>query len=261
MEGGVAMQETFYTIPGCPVSIAQVSDLHERPYDAVLASLNRNRPDLICITGDFFYGFPVETGLKVEASGVLPFFSACAQLAPCFVSLGNHEWLIMPEDIAHIKETGVHVLDNSFISCNIAGALLTLGGLSSARVSACQLLYKVGYDVRSHDLYYRTDRAVPIVDWLDAYCEQPGYRILLCHHPEYYPRYLKDLDIPLILSGHAHGGQVRIFGQGLFSPGQGLFPKLTSGVTDGRLVISRGLANRQMVPRLFNPTELVYVRG
>ena len=255
------MQETFYTVPGCPVLIAQVSDLHERPYDGVLASLRRNRPYLICITGDFFFGRPVQTGFKAEAAGVLPFFSACASLAPCFVSLGNHEWMIQPEDITLIYETGARVLDNTFTAFDIGGTHLTFGGLSSARVSACQLLYKVGFDVRSHSLYYRTDRAVPIVDWLDAFCAAPGYRVLLCHHPEYYPRYLKDRDIPLILSGHAHGGQVRIFGQGLYSPGQGVLPKLTSGIKDGRLIISRGLANRQKVPRLFNPPEIVYVRA
>ena len=48
---------------------------------------------------------------------------------------------------------------------------------------------------------------------------------------------------------------------GLCAPGQGLFPKLTSGVTDGHLIISRGLSNCQIVPRVFNPTEIVYIHG
>ena len=99
----------------------------------------------------------------------------------------------------------------------------------------------------------------PELTWLDGFCAEPGYHILLCHHPEYYPRWLRERPIELILSGHAHGGQVRILGQGLYAPGQGVLPKLTSGVTEGRLVISRGLANCQRVPRLFNPPELVYV--
>ena len=192
---------------------------------------------------------------------MLPFFSACAGIAPCFVSLGNHEWMIQPEDIALIKQTGVQILDNSFVPCDIAQAQLTIGGLSSARVSACQRLQRAGYDLHNSKLYTRAAKAVPDIGWLDAFCAAPGYRILLCHHPEYYPGYLKGFDIPLILSGHAHGGQVRLFGQGLFAPGQGIFPKLTSGLKDGRLVVSRGLANPQRVPRLFNPPELVYVQG
>ena len=255
------MQESFYSIPGCPCSIALISDLHEAPFEAVLASLRKNRPSLICVAGDFLIGRLPKEALKVCEAGLLPFFSACASLAPCFVSLGNHEWLIMPEDIVLIDETGVKLLDNTFVCRDIAGAQLVLGGLSSARVSASQRLRKTGYDLRASDLYVHTAKAPPVLDWLDAYCAAPGYHILLSHHPEYYPRWLKDRDIPLILSGHAHGGQVRLFGHGLFSPGQGLFPKLTNGITDGRLVISRGLANCQKVPRLFNPTEIVYVQG
>jgi len=255
------MQETFYTIPGCPVRIAQVSDLHELPYGAVLTSLEKHRPDLICVTGDFFFGVLSETGTKAEDAGVLPFFAACAALAPCFVSLGNHEWMIQPKDFTLINGTGVKLLDDEFVSCVIAGAPLVIGGLTSARVTACRRLQQASFDLHDANLYTRTAKAMPELGWLDAYCAAPGYRILLCHHPEYYPRYLKGRDIPLILSGHAHGGQVRLFGQGLYAPGQGIFPQLTSGVKDGRLVISRGLGNRQRVPRLFNPPELVYVQG
>jgi len=255
------MQETFYTVPGCPVLIAQVSDLHERPYDGVLASLRRNRPDLICITGDFFFGRPVQTGFKAEAAGVLPFFSACASLAPCFVSLGNHEWMIQPEDFALINGTGAKLLDNAFVSCRMAAAKLVIGGLTSGRVTACDRLQRASFSLLDANRYTRKAKSVPLLTWLDAYCAAPGYHILLCHHPEYYPRYLKGRDIPLILSGHAHGGQVRLLGQGLFAPDQGILPRLTSGVKDGRLVISRGLANHKFVPRLFNPTEIVYVSG
>lgn len=100
----------------------------------------------------------------------------------------------------------------------------------------------------------------PNVRWLDEFSRIRGYKILLCHHPEYYDRYIKKLPIDLVLSGHAHGGQIRLFGHGLFAPGQGVFPKYTSGIYDNRLVVSRGLANTaKVVPRLWNETELVYI--
>ena len=67
------------------------------------------------------------------------------------------------------------------------------------------------------------------------------------------------MPIDLTLSGHAHGGQIRLLGQGLFAPGQGVLPRYTSGVYEGRLIVSRGLANTTFVPRLFNPTEMVYI--
>lgn len=58
-------------------------------------------------------------------------------------------------------------------------------------------------------------------------------------------------------------GQIRLFGKGLYAPGQRFFPEFTKGVWMGKngwLVVSAGLANTSsMVPRLFNPTEIVYV--
>lgn len=257
------MQETYYTVPGCPLRLALVSDLHERPFGAVLASLERNRLELICVAGDFLYGRPSATGCKVEEAGVLPFFSACAAMAPCFVSLGNHEWMITDSELALVRETGAVPLNNAYTVLEREGARLVIGGLSSSRLNAYRQFLASGLNSgeatrRTRSRFLRTP---PTHGWLDAYCAESGYHILLCHHPEYYPRYLRERPIELILCGHAHGGQIRLFGQGLFAPGQGLFPKLTSGVTDGRLVVSRGLANCQKIPRLFNPTELVYVSG
>ena len=103
-------------------------------------------------------------------------------------------------------------------------------------------------------------------DWLSEFERQKGYKILLCHHPEYWSLrepYLLSRRIDLVLSGHAHGGQFRFLGQGVYAPGQGWFPKFTSGVhggPNGKLVISCGLSNpARTVPRIFNPTEVVYI--
>ena len=82
----------------------------------------------------------------------------------------------------------------------------------------------------------------------------------MCHHPEYYEWYPIIKSADLVLSGHAHGGQWRFFGRGVYAPGQGLWPKYTKGVYDGRLVVSAGCSNSTTpVPRLFNPSEVVFV--
>ena len=102
----------------------------------------------------------------------------------------------------------------------------------------------------------------PKLEWLSEFEKQDGCRILLCHHPEYYPTYLADRNIDLVFSGHAHGGQWRLFGRGLIAPGQGLFPRLTSGVhpgAHGKLVISRGMGNGTWIPRINNPCEVVII--
>lgn len=257
------MQERFYPVPGCPCPIALVSDLHEAPCGAVLASLRRNRPALICVAGDFLFGRLPKAELKVREAGVLPFFEACSALAPCFVSLGNHEWMLTAADLKLLESCGASVLDNAFTTVTLQGRPLVIGGLTSARVSEYRRELRSGLTPLEANERTRpvgvTRHVPPQLDWLDGFAARPGYRILLCHHPEYYPRWLSGRDIDLILSGHAHGGQVRVFGRGLYSPGQGFLPRLTGGVVDGRLVISRGLANTRRVPRLFNPPELVYI--
>ena len=101
---------------------------------------------------------------------------------------------------------------------------------------------------------------IPDLSMLEGFAAAPGYRLLLCHHPEYFNRYLRPYPIDLIISGHAHGGQWRVFGRGVYAPDQGLFPKYTAGMHENRLIISRGVANSVAgIPRIFNPFEVVTV--
>ena len=217
-------------------NIALVADLHGKPYKRIIDSLNTHHPDFIAIVGDIVNGdndtYPLE------------FFLQCASISQTFFSLGNHERKITDEHIYEINNTGVVVLDNSWITMK----QLVFGGMTSAFVAEWR-------DTHKTVLHY----ANPDYTWLDEYEKEPGFHILLDHHPENYERITKAHPIELILSGHAHGGQIRIFNQGLYAPHQGLFPKYTSGVYDNRLVVSRGLANIKPIPRLWNPTELVFI--
>jgi predicted MPP superfamily phosphohydrolase len=92
-----------------------------------------------------------------------------------------------------------------------------------------------------------------------------AYKILICHRPEIV-KYYTEYGFDLVLSGHTHGGQVRLppLINGLYAPGQGLFPKYSGGVykiEDLSLVVSRGLTTRRpLLPRIFNPPELVVIR-
>ena len=252
------MTETIYHLP-VPATVALLADLHDRPYFSIIQSLSDRRPATICIAGDVVFGDPPKDGnLLIQTQKyVLPFLRACCALAPTFLSLGNHEKAVCGEDLQRIRDTGCVLLDNSWTTYNG----MVLGGLTSHFVLDFRRLRE-----KKHERY--PDRGSeprvikePETGWLEEFERQAGYRILLCHHPEYYPRYLKRRDIDLVLSGHAHGGQWRIGSQGIFAPSQGLFPRLTDGVHDGRLVISRGLSNRAPVPRLNNPPEIVYVQN
>lgn len=264
------MKQTVYRV-AAPVrlTIAVVADLHNgkgnrRAGKAVIDRLKKRRPDLIAIPGDVILGRrPKETQLLTDLQkDALRLVEQCVSIAPTFVSFGNHEWVLCKEDLARLHATGAVVLDNEYV----VWQGIAIGGLTSATVTEYRKFRRrVGgrYPYRSRRL--RASSLVPKTTWLDGFAAYNGYKILLSHHPEYWslqePK-LAGRHIDLVLSGHAHGGQARLFGQGLFAPGQGLLPPFTSGVHQGphgKLVISRGLSNPAPLPRLFNPPELVYV--
>ncbi len=235
---------------------AVVADLHDRPYDRLLPLLRREKPDCILIPGDLTERLSPSVEPDEVSRPGLSLLAECAAIAPTFYSLGNHEIGGCHGALYKAKLTGGTALPPFVLSesweraIRSSGAVLlneawttwhglVIGGLGSGLLAP---------------------RRVPKLDWLEAYTAAPGYKLLLCHHPEYFDRYLRPYDIQMIVSGHAHGGQWRVFGRGVYAPDQHLFPKYTSGVHEGRLVISRGVANSvPWVPRFFNPCELVMV--
>lgn len=90
-----------------------------------------------------------------------------------------------------------------------------------------------------------------------------GFKIALSHHPERVKELKEKISPDLIVAGHAHGGQFRFFGRGVYAPGQGLFPKYTSGmyeVEGTRLLVSRGIGRSRFPFRLNNPPHVPVLR-
>ena len=235
--------------------IALVSDLHDNSPSEVIKALVDSHPDIVAVVGDLTSRLdcaegdlpPNDTGDAARHADAFELLRAAASIAPTYYSLGNHELCghyyrqnvgraCLDSNLDIIERSGAILLDDRFVD-NEDG--IRIGGLTSGHTNA---------DLR------------PKTDWLTGFCDTDRFKLLLSHHPEYYPKYLKTLDIDMILSGHAHGGQIRLFGRGLYAPGQGVLPKYTSGVFDQRLVIGRGLANTGgRIPRLFNRRELVLI--
>ena len=239
---------------GKRMRFAVISDLHSRASTEIgdiITLTAQARPDYILMPGDIFERLD-GTCAEAKEKGLELLRLAC-DLAPVFYSPGNHEnggirsWDVIkwskiksipkyyaPVELDRIFGSGAVFLDDGFvIEDGIA-----FGGLSSGLIN---------------------EGRTPELSWLDEYCALDCPKVLLCHHPEYYKRYLRGKPIDLIVSGHAHGGQWRFFGRGVFAPGQGIFPKYTSGVHDNRLVVSRGLKPSGRIPRIFNDPEVVIV--
>ena len=88
------------------------------------------------------------------------------------------------------------------------------------------------------------------------------FNICLSHRPELIDIYAK-YKLDFVLCGHAHGGQFRFwFIKGVLAPGQGFFPKYTSGFytkLNTLMLVNRGLGNSTIPIRIFNRPELIVV--
>ncbi len=212
-------------------TILQVSDLHNRAYgrdgQELIRTVQSLSYDCIVITGDL-----LDRHLPRRRENGYRFVQAAAGMSPTYCVEGNHEWDIGWERIkGDLLDRGVRVLDNETVSFQReASRLYMIGSNNSATIQDVQALVS-----------------------------QNTCSILLAHHPERIETYART-GVDLVLSGHAHGGQVRLFGRGLFSPDQGVLPRYTSGVyTCGntKLYVSRGAGNHSFLPpRIFNRPEI-----
>ena len=233
-----------------PICAALISDTHGRIIDDLAEAAAEAAPDLILVPGD-----AIETKRPGPPDGIR-MLARLAAVAPVFFSVGNHERALSREQTDGLAEAGIHCVDLSTERFSVRGTQLCIGGVPSASYEngeRCETsLAELLFTPRA-----RAELPQKTVDYIAEFSAEGGAKLLLCHHPEYYRRYLRDCDTGIICAGHAHGGQIRLFGHGLYAPGQGFFPRYTSGVHDGRFVISRGLTNHSFPPRIFNRPELV----
>ena len=229
------------------VRLAVVTDFHSSDNaDDVVAMVASCAPDAVLLVGDLFdddtQNRPTERTLSLMRQ-------LSAQY-PCYYVSGNHEAWTGEMDALYqqTEEAGVKVLRMSSGVLTVRGQRIALCGIPDP--------YEMVFS-GAPDTEEQLRQALKDVDSAD-------FTVLLAHRPELLAKYAQ-FPLDLVVSGHAHGGQVRIPGvlNGLYAPNQGWFPKLAGGAytQDGTtLIVSRGLAVRTRLPRIFNRPEVVLVR-
>lgn len=226
--------------------IAHVSDLHNAQFgennDQLLQALEEAQPDIIAFTGDMV------DGRDPHPERTLAFLQEAVKIAPCYYVTGNHEPRLADCEayLQSVEDTGVILLRSEAVTLERDEQQLNLLGVDDYT-------------------FFPGNNGQQCVDAMIASLEPlagDGYDILLFHRPELVPE-LWELDLELILSGHAHGGQFRLpFLGGLYAPDQGFLPKYDGGVyslEDRTLVLSRGLGNSLFPFRLNNPPEVLII--
>ncbi|MCK8060476.1 MULTISPECIES: metallophosphoesterase [unclassified Fusibacter] len=235
---------TLESLKDKQLRIVQISDLHSTNYGIgqtlLIEMVIDEAPDLIVMTGDIFDDI-------VPNDSTVTLLDGIKRVAPIIYVTGNHE--IWSDDLSTklelLTSRGVHVLHDTDKVIVIGETLVRVVGFDDP--------YAKGY-------LFDGDKSKLSFESKDTPVD---LTILLSHRAELVDVY-KSFDADLSLSGHSHGGQVRIpfLINGLLSPNQGWFPEYAGGVYKvGELshIVSRGLSINERLPRIFNPPELVVV--
>lgn len=225
------------------LKIVHLSDIHfpknRIDPDQLIKETQKADPDVIFLTGDL-----IDRSASVEDVPLAELIRSLSQIAPTYSVSGNHETssrqLDQWNDI--MTENGAVLLENNTHIATLSGEKIAIMGVKDGNQTSMIPLSK---DIKE----------LPI--------------LLLAHRPEFFPSYTTDnpdIQPDVTFSGHAHGGQIRLpFIGGLFAPGQGFFPKYTSGVysssqnADQKLVVSRGIGNSLFPLRINNNPHFIVI--
>ncbi|MFH1315148.1 MAG: metallophosphoesterase [Candidatus Uhrbacteria bacterium] len=217
--------------------VAVISDLHLGPYkkagwvSQVVARTNKLQPDMVWLVGDYIFD-------RAEQAEMLTAISQLEAPLGVYAITGNHDYYDQNVEyvVARLEEQGVKMLRNTSSVIRVGDNGFVLAGVD--------------------DLWYGGNLSQTLQD-LDS--EDPV--VLLAHNPDAVLSEVVLEKADLVVSGHTHGGQIRLPWLGAISDipdllgrdyDQGLFDY--QGIN---LLISSGVSETGPRARLFNPPEIL----
>ncbi len=222
--------------------IVHISDYHNDPVPGLVEEIAHNSPDIIVMTGD------MTDDKHKSARPALELIGRLLKIAPCYIVSGNHD--LWRHDF------------NSYVkSCKDMGAVFLQNETAKILRNNKKILIS-----GMEDMFSKVNIKKTIEEYLEFFYKSEEYQIFLFHRANALD-YVKDFGFDLILSGHMHGGHVRIPGiGGVFSPFSSfaenkkfLFPKYFGGMynsNDCTMIVNRGSGNPTPIPRFFNRPEI-----
>jgi len=229
--------------------IVLLADLHGAEHGdsntRLVRQIEEARPDIIAFAGDMIDRFQPGRSVGKQMETAQTLVRQLVQIAPVYYVTGNHEWDSgeVRELLLMLRENDVEVLQNQYKRLTIGSDSIILAGIDDPGGPA---------DMIKPDAF---------IEGINER-ENPQFLMVMVHRNYNLQQYSR-LGVDLILSGHAHGGMIRLpFTDGLIGPKYELFPTYTSGIytTGGtNMIVSRGLGNHFGWTRFLNNPQVVVV--
>jgi len=235
--------------------ILQLSDLHNSSYgknnNRLLKKINEINPDIIVMTGDM-----VSSNTK-NFDNFFSFSKEISKKYRTYYIMGNHELRMNKTNqekiIASLKDLGIYILDNKKVELTKESDSILLYGLHQPVSTYKNVLKK---STKEDFTLSNLENIFPKLD-------NSRFNIILSHSPFIF-EVLEKWGADLVLSGHVHGGLVRLpLIGGVLSPERTFFPKYDFGeysIGDSKMILSRGLGNGTINLRVFNNPEICLIK-
>lgn len=228
--------------------IALMSDQHNSEFgenNSDLVQMVRDTdPDLILMCGDM---------VNKNDPDVSVVTNLCSQLidtADVYYIIGNHEGVLMYD------ESGYKVPLDQYLT-ELGVKICYTGEYSIEAENSPISFFSISMEEESYEANPDLQKA------FELFTDREEFKIVVSHYPAILYDTLQNADFDLALAGHYHGGQVNVSGKGgLYHKDTGFFPKYYGGIYQldkGQLIVTRGLGNTSVIPRINNRPELVLI--
>lgn len=239
-----------------------LSDLHGYVYGddnkGLIKAIDDVKPDAILCAGDMITATKTKGRVQIDAG--LKLLENLAERYPVYTANGNHEEKIKLYTYIYgnlydryksrLTRSGVKYLENTSVTIQDAG--IRVSGLNLSLDYFKKVIQKKMEDDLMDNMLGKIGSK-----------EQENFQILIAHNPIYFKNYAR-WGADLVVSGHVHGGIVRLpLIGGVISPAIALFPRYDGGKYEqngSSMVLSRGLGTHTIHVRVFNPGEVCVIR-
>ena len=230
------------------INIVIISDLHDNNLGAnnqkLIDKINSISPDIVLVVGDMLNEYSKDSNI------VTNLMKQISQNYKVFYSLGNTEEdyikLGTSDLLKELESSGITVLHNEYEDLKVGESTIRIGGM-----------YDYAFGEINEDTY----------NFLCDFQNTDSYKVMMSHRPDsfIFGDASEVWDIDLVVSGHTHGGQVRLpYLGGLYVGDQGWFPEYDKGLFDLnkiKIVITSGIgSSKQKIPRFNNIPEVVNLK-